>query len=302
MEGIGPKVFNLFSEFIQDLSKTFPEIKACLYRNYEKEILNNNLKIKDSPKIQEFLKKIDDNKTMIENKDETLFQNDTYFLEEISFNRLWDKNISDNTKNTIWKYFQTFVIININLKSDQDLHKALESINASKKIKKTTAKELQTLKKLTKDIQKDSPSDISDNGNENELENMVSGMMDSDIGNLAKEVASSINIEEMFGNVNENSNPMEIFASIMQPDKMNNIFQNIYSIVESKVHKGELDKDSLKDQAENMFGPMSKNPMFNSMMGQMDPHGNPSEELSKEEKKKKLKEKLNQKKKERTNN
>ena len=106
MEGIGPKVFNLFSEFIQDLSKTFPEIKACLYRNYEKEILNNNLKIKDSPKIQEFLKKIDDNKTMIENKDETLFQNDTYFLEEISFNRLWDKNISDNTKNTIWKYFQ----------------------------------------------------------------------------------------------------------------------------------------------------------------------------------------------------
>ena len=302
MEGIGPKVFNLFSEFIQDLSKTFPEIKACLYRNYEKEILNNNLKIKDSPKIQEFLKKIDDNKTMIENKDETLFQNDTYFLEEISFNRLWDKNISDNTKNTIWKYFQTFVIININLKSDQDLHKALESINASKKIKKTTAKELQTLKKLTKDIQKDSPSDISDNGNENELENMVSGMMDSDIGNLAKEVASSINIEEMFGNVNENSNPMEIFASIMQPDKMNNIFQNINSIVESKVHKGELDKDSLKDQAENMFGTMSKNPMFNSMMGQMDPHGNPSEELSKEEKKKKLKEKLNQKKKERTNN
>ena len=302
MEGIGPKVFNLFSEFIQDLSKTFPEIKACLYRNYEKEILNNNLKIKDSPKIQEFLKKIDDNKTMIENKDETLFQNDTYFLEEISFNRLWDKNISDNTKNTIWKYFQTFVIININLKSDQDLHKALESINASKKIKKTTAKELQTLKKLTKDIQKDSPSDISDNGNENELENMVSGMMDSDIGNLAKEVASSINIEEMFGNVNENSNPMEIFASIMQPDKMNNIFQNINSIVESKVHKGELDKDSLKHQAENMFGTMSKNPMFNSMMGQMDPHGNPSEELSKEEKKKKLKEKLNQKKKERTNN
>ena len=300
MEDIDQNVFNLFSELIRDLSKTFPEIKACLYRNYEKELLNNNLKIKDSQKIQDFLKKIDDNKVMIENKDETLIQNDIQFLEEISFNRLWEKNISENTKNTIWKYLQTFVIININLKSNQDLHKALESIGESKKIKKKTAKELQTLKKLTEDIQKDNSSNVTEN--ENELEDMVSGMMNSDIGNLAKEVASTINIEEMFGNVNENSNPMDLFSSIMQPDKMNNIFQNINTIVEKKIEKGELDKDNLKNQAENMFGTMSKNPMFNSVMKEMNPENNSSEELSKEEKKRRLKEKLNQKKKERTNN
>ena len=37
-------------------------------------------------------------------------------------------------------------------------------------------------------------------------------MMDSDIGNIAKEVASSINIE-VFGDVNENTNPMELFST-----------------------------------------------------------------------------------------
>ena len=258
------------------------------------------LKIKDSPKIQDFLKKIDDNKIMIENKDETLIKNDIQFLEEISFNRLWDKNISENTKNIIWKYLQTFVIININLKSNQELHSALESIGESKKIKKKTAEELQTLKKLTENIQKENSSNTTEN--ENDLEDMISGMMDSDIGNLAKEVASSINIEEMFGNVNENTNPMELFASIMQPDKMNNIFQNINKVVENKIEKGELDKDSLKNQAEDMFGTMSNNPMFNSVMGQMNPENNSSEELTKKEKQKRLKEKINQKKKERTNN
>ena len=264
MEDIDSKIFNLFENFVRDLSKTFPEIKACLYRNYEKEILHENIKIKDSQKIQDFLKKINENKKLIENKDEKLIQDDIEFLEEISFNRLWSKNISETTKNTIWKYLQTFVIININLTSNQELKDALDSIGKSEKINKKTAKELKTLKKLTEDVQNEEK--ITD---ENELETMIEGMMGSDIGNIAKEVASSINIEEMFGDVNENTNPMELFSSIMQPDKIGNIFQNINSIMESKVNNGDINKDDLKKQADTMFGVMSKNSMFNNVIGQM---------------------------------
>ena len=29
------QLFGIFNDFIRDLSKTFPEIKSCLYRNYE---------------------------------------------------------------------------------------------------------------------------------------------------------------------------------------------------------------------------------------------------------------------------
>ena len=43
MEDIDSKVFDLFENFLRDLSKTFPEIKACLYRNYEKEILHEKV-------------------------------------------------------------------------------------------------------------------------------------------------------------------------------------------------------------------------------------------------------------------
>lgn len=307
MEDIDSKVFDLFENFIRDLSTTFPEIKGCLYRNYEKEILHeNNLKIKDSEKIQTFLKQINDNKSLIENKDEKLIQDDICFLEEISFNRLWDKNISNNTKETIWKYLQTFVIININLNSSEQLKNAIESIEKSEKIKKNTANDLKTLKKLTQEVKKET----IDTSDENELENMIGGMMDSDIGNIAKEVASSINIEEMFGDVSENTNPMELFSNIMQPDKMQDIFKNIGSVMEKKMEKGELNKEDLKNQADQLFGSLSNNQMFNSVMGQMNQSVNQSplnnqedkKELTKEEKQKILREKIKKKQENRSKN
>ena len=35
MDQIEQQAFSIFSSFIQDLSKTYPEIRNCLYRNYE---------------------------------------------------------------------------------------------------------------------------------------------------------------------------------------------------------------------------------------------------------------------------
>ena len=94
---IEKQVFNIFSSFIRDLSKTFPEIKNCLYRNYEQEIVGEDLKLDSCPKIQYFLEKINENSKMIENKDEKFFEIED-LLEEISFKRLWEKNISDKIR------------------------------------------------------------------------------------------------------------------------------------------------------------------------------------------------------------
>ena len=82
---IEKQVFTIFSSFIRNLSKTFPEIKNCLYRNYESEITGKNLKLCDCPKIQSFLDKVHKNNELIRKKDEELFRQDVEFLEEISF-------------------------------------------------------------------------------------------------------------------------------------------------------------------------------------------------------------------------
>ena len=91
---------------------------------------------------------------------------------------------------------------------------------------------------------------------ENELEDMLGGLMDSGIGSIAKEVAEQMDVEKMFGSVNENSNPMELMAQMMNPEKMGSIFQNINSVMEKKVEAGELTQESLKAEAGGMMGKM----------------------------------------------
>ena len=313
---IEKQVFSIFSSFIRDLSKTFPEVKNCLYRNYESEITGEDLKLDNCPKIATFLSKIDENNKLITKKDEKLFEVED-LLEEISFQRLWEKNISDKTKNTIWKYFQTFTIININLNSSKQLQDALESIGNDEEIKKEdikdkqTAKDLKQLKKLTEEVKKE---EKEEEDGELDLENMLGGLMDSNIGSIAKEVASTMNIEEMFGNVDQNSNPMEVMAQMMNPDKMGSIFQNINKVMEKKMESGDLNEDTLKKEAQNMYGNMANNPLFGDLIGQMnqtqtgkgpvpekeDKADKEDKEPTKLEKKDKLKKKIEEKKKERT--
>ena len=300
MVDVDKQLFSIFGAFIRDLSKTYPEIKSCLYRNYEDCILNEDKSLSEFPKLVKFLGLIGDHEKLITDKNLEFFDLEIELLEEISFKRLWLKNISNKTRESIWKYLQTFQIININLRSSQELKDALSQIGTGgeMEVDRDTAKELKKLKKLTEGVKSEVKAE------ETELDAMLGPLMDSGIGDIAKEVAKSIDIEKMFGSMDENANPMELMAQMMDPSKMGAIFQNINSVMEKKMESGELTKDGLKGEAEGMMGKMGENPMFKNMMKGLDPTGmsqpsQPSQqgsELTKEEKQRKLREKINEKK------
>tara|TARA_B110000902_G_scaffold260364_1_gene333154 strand:+ start:168 stop:1106 length:939 start_codon:yes stop_codon:yes gene_type:complete len=302
------QLFGIFNDFIRDLSKTFPEIKSCLYRNYEGCLTDvDDKKLCDLPKLNRFLELIGDYEKMITDKNLEFFDLEVEFLEEISFKLLWTKNISNKTRESIWKYLQTFQLININLRSSQQLKDALSQIgtDTEMEVDRSTAKDLKKMKKLSDSVKEEVKG-------ESELDDMLGGLMDGGIGDIAKEVAKSMDIENMFGNIDGNSNPMEIMAQMMNPEKMGSIFNNINSVMEQKMESGELTKDSLKSEAEGMMGKMGDNPMFKNMMQGMDPAmqqgmnatgsavsestGSESSELTREEKQKRLREKINEKK------
>ena len=302
------QLFGIFNDFIRDLSKTFPEIKSCLYRNYEGCLTDvDDKKLCDLPKLNRFLELIGDYEKMITDKNLEFFDLEVEFLEEISFKLLWTKNISNKTRESIWKYLQTFQLININLRSSQQLKDALSQIgtDTEMEVDRTTAKDLKKMKKLSDSVKEKATG-------ESELDDMLGGLMGGGIGDIAKEVAKNMDIENMFGNIDENSNPMEIMAQMMNPEKMGSIFNNINSVMEQKMESGELTKDSLKSEAEGMMGKMGDNPMFKNMMQGMDPAmqqgmnatgsavsestGSESSELTREEKQKRLREKINEKK------
>lgn len=305
------QLFGIFNDFIRDLSKTFPEIKSCLYRNYEGCLTDvDDKKLCDLPKLNRFLELIGDYEKMITDKNLEFFDLEVEFLEEISFKLLWTKNISNKTRESIWKYLQTFQLININLRSSQQLKDALSQIgtDTEMEVDRTTAKDLKKMKKLSDSVKEKATG-------ESELDDMLGGLMGGGIGDIAKEVAKNMDIENMFGNIDENSNPMEIMAQMMNPEKMGSIFNNINSVMEQKMESGELNQDSLKSEAEGMMGKMGENPMFKNMMRTMDPTMQqgmnatgsavptvdsdvppPEPELTREEKQKILREKINEKK------
>ena len=106
----------------------------------------------------------------------------------------------------------------------------------------------------------------------------------------------------MFGNVNENSNPMDLMTQLMNPEKMGAIFNNINTVMEEKMSSGELSQEGLKKEAEGMMGQMGENPMFKNMMQGVQDVNNidkseylNKEELSHEEKKRRLREKIKEK-------
>jgi len=298
MVEVEKQLFSLFSDFIRDLSKTYPEIKSCLYRNYEDCLLEGDKSLSGLPKLEKFLTLIGEHEKMITDKNLEFFDLEVEFLEEISFKILWEKNISNKTRESIWKYLQTFQIININLRSSQQLKDALSQIGTDTEVEvnRKTAKDLKKLKKLSSSVKEAVKEEESD------LDQMLGPLMDSGIGDIAKEVAKTMDIEKMFGSVDENSNPMDIMSQMMNPEKMGAIFQNINSVMEQKMDSGELTKDSLKSEAEGMMGSLGENPMFKNMMQGLDPNvvsqenHTVKEELTKEEKQKKLREKINEKK------
>jgi len=186
------------------------------------------------------------------------------------------------------------------LKSSEDLKNVLNGEDI--KIEKDVAKDLKKMKKLSEDVQRKSNSQDVGEG-ENELDKMLGGLMNSGIGDIAKEVAENLDVESMFGNVNENSNPMELMSQLMNPEKMGAIFNNINSVMENKMSSGELSQADLKREAEGMMGKMGENPMFKGMMDQMNESQTPQQEqnkddtkeLSKEEKQRRLREKIKEK-------
>ena len=70
---IEEKLFSIFGEFIRDLSKTFPEIKSCLYRNYEDCLTTENKCLDDFPILKRFLELIGDYEKMITDKNLEFF-------------------------------------------------------------------------------------------------------------------------------------------------------------------------------------------------------------------------------------
>ena len=137
---------SIVADFIADLTVTFPE-KANLWENYR------TLNKKKMKKLTEYFeKRFPERFFDILYQNEEIFQDeniDTFFLPNVNFAHLFTANISEKTKQALWKYLQLIllkVVDNIQSKnpfgntaelfqgvSDEDLQKKMEETIGSLK-------------------------------------------------------------------------------------------------------------------------------------------------------------------------
>ena len=252
----------LFKSLIEDVINVFPEYEKRLLKYYSSTLESDD---NNDPKLKEFLENIEEITDNIIEKDINVFNDDPVLLQNVSFKLIWNSDISDNTKNSLWKYLQSFCIINIQNKSGKDkIQEVLNKIESNEKVKdKETVKNMKKIQKLNESFDINEIKEVIENNPEtvekgmNEMDKMFAN---TGIGQLAKEITEELDIENM---VNNGGGIQDLFSG----GNMANIMQTISSKMED--NKDTLNSDDLMKEASNICGSMQDNPLFSSLMGGM---------------------------------
>ena len=264
----------IFNSFLEDIKTVFPEYKQRINKYY-----NQSNKEEYEERINNVLSNINKISDKIINKDINVFDDDPIILENISFKLLWTSDISDETKNNLWKYLQTFCILNINNESSHEkIQDVLKQIETKEKIKdKKTLENMKKLQKLQEkfDIQKiEQVINENTEGINNNFEEMDEMFQNTGIGKLAKEITDDLNIDEMVKNGGK-------IEDLFSGGNMANIMQSISSKLTS--NQDGLDTNNLLNEATNICNSMQGNPLFSSLMGMQGDIFNTMDQENKEE-------------------
>ena len=215
---------------------------------------------------------------------------DTNFLPGINFKLLWAENISDKTRETIWKYLQLVLFTIISGISDGnsfgDTAKLFEAINENEfksKLEETIA-QMQTLfgsekkDKTTEgkvfdaeddaDAEDDGEADkkgtsginLDDLPDPSEIHDHVTSMMNGKLGKLAREIA-----EETAADLNINMENAESVGDVFKrlisnPTKLMGLVKNVGSKLDEKIKTGDMKESELLEEASELMKKMKNMP------------------------------------------
>ena len=273
------KILDVFQKMINDIIEVYTDKSEEIQSQYRDVLEMKSLVLSECEPIDQFIKNIDIFTKKIENRDVEVLSNT--IIPHIDLNAMFENSITDIDRNNIWKYLQTFCIININLKSSEELQKLLSG--ESSEIDRENKTDLKNLKKIKK--LKTSIDDIKRDNYElslrevEEAEKKQQSMPDmnemngifqnTEIGKLAKEIAEGMDINSMVGGA-DTGDMESVMKNVMNPGNFMNLFQNINSKVQEKMSSGELTEESLSQEAQKMCGNFSDNPLFKNMMNNPD--------------------------------
>ena len=274
---------SIISDFINDLSTTFPEYSYLWMKWGSPDLSEKELKYLFDYIISVLPERFFD----ILYQDEDIFKVESsvnvLFLPSVDFKLLYNcPNVTEKTQKAIWKYLQLilFTIVNsIKNKSifgntselfdgvnEKDLQEKLEETmksigsffsNLNEKTGESgeaeEAPNSESFNKTFESFEKNIP-------NPEELHEHLKTIFDGKIGKLAKEMAEefSQDINGMFGeNTGDIRTSQDVLKNLMKdPKKMMDLVKTIGNKLNSKMESGEISQEEIMKEASELIGKM----------------------------------------------
>jgi len=275
-------------DFTKDILTTFPEYETKL-NVHLRTLLDNE----DETQIADALNAVYDHCKSIYPVRffEILYQNQelfadkekyttTEFLPDIHFSELWDENITDKTRSTIWKYLQLVLFTVVSSISDGasfgDTAKLFEAIDEDEfkaKLGETIAGMQGMFNTGAGENTSGENINVDDLPNPQDIHDHVSGMLDGKLGKLAKEIAEETAAElnmnmENVGSVND------VFKQLFKnPTKLMGLVKSVGSKLDEKLKSGDINETELLKEASEMVQKMKDMPGMGNLQSMMSKMG-----------------------------
>ncbi len=303
--------FKVIKDFVGDLKVTFPEYDTFINKWWktkdqfdyiEDEIERNSAFEKSLDETIKILfdfccKKFPQRFFDILYQNEEIFKEDsdidTEFLPKIHFKNLWQCDISDKTRETIWKYLQLIMFSVIGTIDNKDAFgdtaKLFEAINADefKSKLEETLSHMQNLFDSSGNIRDTTEGseefknmkegfNMDDLPDPAEINDHITGMLDGKLGQLAREIAEET-ASELNVDFDNTTDMKSVFQNLIKnPAKLMGLVKNVGSKLDSKLKSGDLKETEIIAEATEIMNKMKTMPgmgNIQSMLSKMGMNG-----------------------------
>jgi hypothetical protein len=280
--------YKIINDFVIDILTTFPEYAGIVSRWWSngKVGKSTNKEAECLAVFRHCVKVFPERFFDILYKNKDIFKEEaeenTEFLPGIVFKLIWSDNISDTTRDTIWKYLQLIlfsVIGSVHTSSELgDTAKLFEAINEDELKSKLqeTFENMQNLFTGPTDSNPDpDPNDPDPDTDPNinmgnipspdDIHDHINSMMGGKLGKLAMELAEETALD-MNLDLNETKDAKDVFQKLFKnPGKMMGMVKNIGDKIDEKIKSGEIKESELMSEGMELLNKMQSMPGMGDM-------------------------------------
>ena len=270
----------IMKDFYRDILTSFPEYKEKLDSSTVEFLMGKN----DGLDIFEYCRSVYPERFFdILYQNEEMFKSNEYntkFLPNIEFKDMWNEDISDNTRDVIWKYLQLILFtVSNGLESGEsfgDTAKLFEAINEDE----LKGKLEETMKQMSEMFENMKPDDDGKEDNKEESSNNIdmedlpdpeqmkehiNGLLGGKLGRLAHEIAEET-AADMNIDVEGSENVNDVFQKLFKnPGRLINMVKNVGEKLDSKIKSGEIKESELMKEASELMEKMKSMPGMKNM-------------------------------------